>query len=80
VTEKFTVPASRHDREFAFFEGNEDFAFRLHKRTCHLDGQKDYRGRLHSFSRVDESGAVLCPHSRYKSGSEKYQIALHSGC
>jgi hypothetical protein len=80
VSEKFTVPRARHDREFAFFDGNEYFGFRLHKRTCHPDGQKDYHGHLHSFSSVDESGAVLCPHSRYKAGTQRYQIALHSGC
>lgn len=80
VSEKFTIPKSAHDREFAFFDGNEDFAFRLHKRTCHRDGQKDFHGHLSSFSNVDESGAVLCPHSRYKKTSQKYAIALHSGC
>jgi len=80
VTEKFMIPESRHDREFAFFEGRKDFAFQLHKRTCHLDGQKDFFGKLQSFSNVPESGAVLCPRSRYKQGSEKFQIALQSGC
>jgi len=80
VTEKFTIPESRHDREFAFFEGRKDFAFQLHKRTCHLNGQKDFFGKLKSFSNVPESGAVLCPRSRYKQGSEKFQIALQSGC
>jgi hypothetical protein len=80
VSEQFTVPKARHDRMFAFFDGNEYYSFRMHRRKCSRAGQQDSYGKLKSFSKVDESGAVLCPHSRYKSGSQKYQIALHSGC
>lgn len=78
VSEQFTIAATKHDREFAFFDGNQSFAFKLHRRQCSRSGQKDSYGRLKSFSASTRAGAVLCPHSRYKRGSQKYQIALHS--
>jgi hypothetical protein len=80
VTEKYTITKAKRDRTFAFFEGNEFFTFKAHRRTCSRAGQHDSFGTLKSFGLVDVSGAVRCPHARYKAGSLRYQIALHSGC
>jgi hypothetical protein len=79
VTETFTVPKAKRDRLFVFYTGVDTFRFRVHKRVC-SQGQHDYYGRLTSFNEIKESGAVLCPHSRYRKGSISYQVALKAGC
>lgn len=80
ITETYTIPKASHDRSFAFFDGHESFTFGAHRRTCSRAGERDSYGTLKSFGLVDVSGAVRCPHSRYRSGTLKYTIALHSGC
>jgi len=80
TTETFTVPKASFDRVFVFYTGNDVFAFRAHKRKCNLGGQDDYWGNLTSWNVIDESGAVRCPHSRYRKGSIPYQVTLGAGC
>lgn len=79
ITETFSVPRARRDRVFVFYTGVDTFRFRVHKRICSM-GQHDYYGRLKSFNPITESGAVLCPHSRYRKGSIPYQITINAGC
>ncbi|WP_193611189.1 hypothetical protein [Nocardioides lijunqiniae] len=79
VTETFDVASAKRDRLFVFYAGYQTFGFRAHKRICN-HGQHDSYGQLRSFDVIDESGAVLCPASRYKKGSVKYQIARKGGC
>lgn len=79
VTETFTVPEADQDRLFVFYTGVDTFAFRLHRRVCSM-GQHDNYGRLTSFNPIRESGAVRCPHSRYKPGSIPFQVATKAGC
>jgi hypothetical protein len=79
ITETFTVPKARRDRLFVFYTGVDTFRFRVHKRVC-SNGQHDSFGTLKSFNSIKESGAVLCPHSRYRKGSIRYQVTLKAGC
>ena len=79
--ERFTIPATRKDRLFVFYEGVAVYKFRLHKRVCTRGpGEEDSYGKLSSWEKTYESGNVLCPHSRYRVNSPKYQIALAGGC
>lgn len=80
VTETFTIHPSKKRRVFVFYSGVDTFAFKVHKRVCNLGGQKDYYGKLGSFNEIRETGAVRCPHSRYKKGSIPYQVTLGAGC
>lgn len=79
VTDTFTVPRAKKQRVFVFYSGVDTFRFQAHKRICSM-GQHDYYGTLSSFNSIPESGAVQCPHSRYKKGSIPYQVALGAGC
>ena len=79
VTETFSVPRASRSRLFVFYTGVDTFAFQVHKRVCSM-GQHDYYGRLTSFNEIKESGAVLCPHRRYKVGSIPYQVTTKAGC
>lgn len=79
ITETFTVPKAKRDRLFVFYTGVDTFRFRVHKRVC-AHGQHDYYGTLGSFNSIKESGAVLCPHTRYRKGSIRYQVTLKAGC
>jgi hypothetical protein len=79
ITETFTIPRASRPRLYVFYTGVDTFAFQVHKRICSM-GQHDYYGRLHSFNEIKESGAVLCPHSRYRVGSTPYQITTRAGC
>lgn len=79
ITETFTIPRARKARVYVFYTGVDTFAFRVHKRICSM-GQHDYYGTLRSFNRIKESGAVLCPHSRYRKGSIPYQVTVKAGC
>jgi hypothetical protein len=80
VTETFTIHPSKKRRLFVFYSGVDTFGFRVHKRVCNMGGQKDYFGRLGSFNEIRETGAVRCPHTRYKKGSIPYQVTLGAGC
>ena len=80
TTETFTVPKSTVDRVFVFYTGNDVFTFRAHKRLCNRQGQDDYYGDPNSWNVIDESGAVRCPHTRYRVGSIPYQVTLNAGC
>jgi len=80
VTDEFDVPKANHQRLFVFYSGNDYFRMRTHKRLCNRQGQQDYYGTLKTFNKVPESGAVLCPHSRYKQGSINYQVTTRAGC
>lgn len=79
ITETFTVPQAPRARVFVFYTGVDTFAFRVHKRICSM-GQHDYYGTLRSFNKIKESGAVLCPHTRYRRGSIPYQVTMNAGC
>lgn len=80
LEERFTIPPKPRDRLFVFYEGVAVYAFKAHKRVCNRGGERDYFGKLRSWEKTYESGNVLCPHSRYRTGSPKYQIALSGGC
>lgn len=80
VTETFTIHPSKKRRLYVFYSGVDTFAFRVHKRVCNMGGQKDYQGKLSSFNEIRETGAVRCPHTRYKKGSIPYQVTLGAGC
>lgn len=80
VTDTFSVPKAKRQRVFVFYSGNDYFRMRAHKRMCNRQGQQDYYGKLGTFNKVPESGAVLCPHSRYKAGSINYQVTTKAGC
>jgi len=79
ITETFTVSEAKRDRLFVFYTGVDTFRFKVHKRVC-AHGQHDYFGTLRSYNNIKESGAVLCPHTRYKKGSIKYQVTFKAGC
>jgi hypothetical protein len=74
------VAAANRSRLFVFYSGNDFFRMRTHKRTCYRDGQNDYYGKLGTFNKISEAGAVRCPHTRYKQGTIPYQITLGAGC
>ncbi|CAN5528012.1 hypothetical protein BH11ACT8_BH11ACT8_17270 [soil metagenome] len=80
VSEVFDIPKSSMDRLFVFYAGNDTFQFRVQKRYCQQGNVIDTKGTLGSFRNIEESGAVLCPHSRYRAGSDKYRIARDAGC
>jgi len=80
VTDEFDVPKAKRERVFAFYTGNDYFRMRVHKRQCGRDGQHDSYGTLKTFNKVVESGAVLCPHTRYRQGSIDYQVTMAAGC
>jgi hypothetical protein len=80
TSEKFTVPKANKQRVFVFYSGNDTFRLRAHKRTCGRDGQNDYFGTLRSWNVIEETGAVQCPHTRYKKGSISHQVTLNAGC
>lgn len=80
VTESYDVAPANRSRLFVFYSGNDFFQMRTHRRTCNRSGQDDYYGKLGTFNKISESGAVQCPHTRYKKGSIPYQIALGAGC
>lgn len=80
VSETFTIKPSKKRRVYVFYSGVDTFAFRAHKRVCNMGGQKDYFGKLSSFNEIRETGAVRCPHTRYKKGSIPYQVTLGAGC
>ena len=80
LEERFTIPAKPRDRLFVFYDGVAVYKFRVHKRVCNRGGEQDYFGRLRSWEKTYESGNVLCPHTRYRTNSPKYQIALAGGC
>jgi hypothetical protein len=80
VTDTFHVPKAKRQRVYVFYAGNDYFRMRAHKRMCNRQGQQDYYGRLKTFNKVVETGAVLCPHSRYRQGSINYQVTLGAGC
>lgn len=80
VTETFAIGESARDRLFVFYSGRADFAFRTARRVCQQGQVTDTYGSLRSHSKVDESGFVLCPHTRYRAGTVKRQVALAGGC
>ncbi|WP_148613584.1 hypothetical protein [Nocardioides rubriscoriae] len=80
VTDTFTLPASSKERVFVFYDGVDLFQMRAHLRTCDRSGQNDYYGNLTTFNPIDESGAVQCPHTRYRKGTISYQVSLGAGC
>ena len=80
VTDTFHVPRAKRQRVFVFYAGNDYFAMRAHKRMCNRQGQQDYYGTLKTFNKVVETGAVLCPHTRYQQGTIPYQVTLGAGC
>ena len=80
VTDTFRINPARRQRVYVFYSGVDTFAFKAHLRKCNRQGQQDYYGRLSSFNEIDETGAVLCPHSRYRKGSISYQVTTKAGC
>jgi hypothetical protein len=80
VTDTFTVASSPKPRLFVFYDGVDTFQMRVHLRLCNRAGQQDYYGDLTTFNPIDETGAVQCPHGRYRKGSIPYQVTLGAGC
>jgi hypothetical protein len=80
VEERFTIPPKNKDRLFVFYEGVATYRFKVAKQVCHRGGESIYRGKLKSWGKTYENGNVLCPHSRYRTNSPKYQIAVAGGC
>ncbi len=81
VSDHYTIPAKRHARNFVFYDGVKFFDMTWHRRHCGLPyGSITKHGDLKTYNRAEFGGSVLCPHSRYKRGSEPYTAALAGGC
>ena len=80
VRDTFVIRPARRQRVYVFYSGVDTFGFKVHRRKCDRAGQHDSFGKLNSFNSIDETGAVLCPHTRYRKGSISRQVTLRAGC
>jgi hypothetical protein len=81
VTDHYTIPAKPHARNFVFYDGVKYFNLTWHRRHCGLPyGSITRSGDLRTYNRAEFGGNVLCPHSRYKRGSEPYVATIAGGC
>jgi hypothetical protein len=81
VTDHYTIPAKPYARNFVFYDGVKYFNLTWHRRHCGLPyGSITKTGDLRTYNRAEFGGNVLCPHSRYKRGSEPYVASIAGGC
>lgn len=80
-TRTISIRATKKRHRYIAYSGNTYFQARWHVIDCsRAPGHGvDKMGPIHTFG-AEEVGTVMCPRTRYKKGSEDFQIALQGGC
>ena len=80
VTETFTIHPSKKRRLFVFYSGVDTFALPgATSGSATSAARRTTTASSSSFNEIRETGAVRCPHTRYKEGSIPYQVTLSAG-